>query len=252
MSYNVKLDNFEGPLDLLLFLVRKNEIDIQNIPIVTITQQYMEYIDFMKALNLDIAGEFLVMAATLLYLKSRALLPRTDEEETDEERNTLDELKRQLLEYQQYKDAALRLKEQNILEKDVFTRTTFSEPLPVEDGEVLQEASLFDLLSALKSIIERTGAREDIYEVSVEHLSVKDKISEIMQRLQDCTHNIEFLELFTQTPGRLEIITTFLAVLELIKMQAIKIFQSNNFSKIYIYPISDDLSIQETTTGENV
>ena len=126
MSYHVALKNFEGPLDLLLFLVRKNELDIQDIPIVSITSQYIEYIDMMKALNLDIAGDFLVMASTLLYLKSRALLPKTDdEEEQQEEAAALEELKRQLLEYQQFKDAAERLKEQNILEKDVFARALY-------------------------------------------------------------------------------------------------------------------------------
>ncbi len=123
MNYSVKLDNFEGPLDLLLFLVRKNEVDIQDIPILVITRQYMEYIDIMKSMNLDIAGEFLVMAATLMHIKSRSLLPKTDDDDEDDEAiQSLDELKKQLLEYQQYREAAQTLKEQNILEKDVFTR----------------------------------------------------------------------------------------------------------------------------------
>lgn len=238
MNYNVKLENFEGPLDLLLYLVRKNELDIQQIPIVTITQQYMDYIEIMKALNLDIAGEFLVMAATLLYLKSRAIIPALDENEPAEDRATLDDLKRQLLEYQQYKDAAQHLKEQNILEKDVFTRGFYTEPASDDAGAVLQEASLFDLLTALKKVIERTGAREDILAVSVEQISVKDKISEILQCLQDSAANIEFDALFPASAGKIEIITTFLALLELIKMQAIRIYQNANFSRIYIYAAS--------------
>ena len=110
MNYSVKLDNFEGPLDLLLFLVRKNEVDIQDIPILNITSQYMEYIEIMKSMNLDIAGEFLVMAATLMHIKSRSLLPKSEDDEEDEAMQSLDELKKQLLEYQQYREAAQALK----------------------------------------------------------------------------------------------------------------------------------------------
>ncbi len=240
MTYNVKLDDFEGPLDLLLFLVRKNEIDIQNIPIVLITRQYIEYIDLMKALNLDIAGDFIVMASTLMYLKSRALLPKVDEEEQEEEGNTLEELKKQLLEYQQYREAAQRLKEQNVLEKDVFTRSKIDESPQEEHEIVLREASLFDLLTALKKVLERTGDDPDIFEVSLEHISVKDKISEIMQMLQETEDGIDFNLLFSGMPNKLEIITTFLALLELMKLQAIKVYQNVSFSQINIYPVEDD------------
>jgi len=121
MTYKVKLDIFEGPLDLLLFLIRKNEIDIYDIPIVTIAQQYVEYLELMKALNLEIAGEFLVMAATLIHLKSRSLLPQQEDDlGADEGPDPLEELRRQLIEYQKYKDVALVLREKDILEKDVF------------------------------------------------------------------------------------------------------------------------------------
>lgn len=241
MSYNVKLENFEGPLDLLLYLVRKCELDIQEIPIVLITQQYLEYIEIMKGLNLDIAGEFLVMASTLMYLKSRALLPKTDEDdESAEELETLDDLKRQLLEYQQYKDAAQRLKEQNILEKDVFTRANFAEPLPTGEDVGLSEVSLFDLISALKKVLDRTDEKGDIFEVTMENISIKDKINEIMQKIQDCTDGLEFESLFTSMPSKLEIIATFLALLELIKEQAIRLYQNSSFSRIYIYPVSDE------------
>ena len=242
MTYNVKIENFEGPLDLLLFLVRKNEIDIQNIPIVVITQQYMEYIDIMKALNLDIAGGFIVMAATLMYLKSRSLLPYADEDETEEEKGTLEDLKNQLMEYQKFKDAAQRLREQNILEKDVFTRVKFTEALPDEDTFILREASFFDLLSALKSIIERTGKTDDILELTVEQISVKDKINQIMEMLQESREGIEFRLLFSVNPNKIEIITTFLALLELVKLQAIKVYQNINFSRILVYPADDEIA----------
>ncbi|MBM4310758.1 MAG: segregation/condensation protein A [Deltaproteobacteria bacterium] len=241
MTYHVSLENFEGPLDLLLFLVRKNELDIQNIPIVSITSQYMEYVDLMQALNLDIAGEFLVMASTLMYLKSRALLPKTDDdEEQQEEDATLEALKQQLLEYQQYKDAAERLKEQNILEKDVFARALFAEPAPVDDEAALGQVSLFDLIRAFKTMLDRTDADESEYDVSREEISVKDKIVELLQRLDGQIAGIDFVSLFPDKPSRMQVITTFLAMLELIKMQAVKIYQNSNFSAIYLYPVTDD------------
>jgi segregation and condensation protein A len=250
MDYNVKLENFEGPLDLLLYLVRKNEIDIEKISIVTITSQYMEYVELMKALNLDIAGEFLVMAATLLYLKSRALLPDSgDDEDSEEARSTLEDLKRQLLEYQQYKDAAQRLREQNILEKDVFIRACFNEPA-ADDAPAFREASIFDLLEALKKVLERTGAKGDIMAFTMEHMSVKDKISEILERLEGVQNGIEFEALFDRAPDRIEVITTFLAILELMKMQALKVYQNANFGKLFVYAVTDDEAPVEPTSEE--
>jgi segregation and condensation protein A len=250
MDYNVKLENFEGPLDLLLYLVRKNEIDIQQIPVIAVTSQYMEYLELMKVLNLDIAGEFLVMAATLLYLKSRALLPNCDDDEDSEEaQSTLEDLKRQLLEYQQYKDAAQRLREQNILEKDVFTRACIIEPT-ADDAPAFREASIFELLEALKKVFERTGAQADIMSLTMEHMSVKDRISQILERLEGVKDGIEFEALFEGVPERLDIITTFLAILELIKMQALKVYQNANFSKLYVYGVADDESPGETASEE--
>jgi len=240
MNYSVKLDNFEGPLDLLLFLVRKNEVDIQDIPILVITRQYMEYIEIMKSMNLDIAGEFLVMAATLMHIKSRSLLPKTDDEEDDEAIQSLDELKKQLLEYQQYREAAQTLKEQNILEKDVFTRTTFVEPENKEEGKMLGEAGLFDLLSALKKVIERAADNEFVMEVSVEKLSVKDRMNDLLLMIKGKHEGIQFEDLFNDNVTKLEIITTFLALLELMKHQALKIFQNENFSHIYVYPVEGE------------
>jgi segregation and condensation protein A len=240
MDYNVKLENFEGPLDLLLYLVRKNEIDIEQIQVITITSQYMEYLELMKVLNLDIAGEFLVVAATLLYLKSRALLPACeDDEDSEEAKNTLEDLKRQLLEYQQYKDVAHRLREQNILEKDVFTRACIIEPTS-DEAPAIREASIFELLAALKKVIERTDAKDDILAVTMEHMSVKDKINEILERLEGVKDGVEFDELFDSAPDRLEVITTFLAILELIKMQALKVYQNANFSKMFVYAVTED------------
>jgi segregation and condensation protein A len=240
MSYTVSLENFEGPLDLLLFLVRKNEIEIQDIPIVTITEQYLAYVDLMKALNLDVAGEFLVMAATLIYLKSRSLLPKCDEEEPEDEQTTLDALKRQLLEYEQYKDAALHLKEQNILEKNVFVRACYNDPVPDGDEPVLREISIFELLTALQKVIERSEEPDGSFTVTRDYMSVRDKISEVIEMVQTCPGGLAFEKLFGQSPQRIEVITTFLALLELIKMQAIRIFQNECFQSIYLFPILDE------------
>lgn len=240
MDYSVKLENFEGPLDLLLYLVRKNEIDIEQIQVISITSQYMEYLELMKVLNLDIAGEFLVVAATLLYLKSRALLPACeDDEDAEEAKNTLEDLKRQLLEYAQYQDVAQRLREQNILEKDVFTRACIIEPT-ADDVSAIREVSIFELLSALKKVIERTEAKADIMALTMEHMSVKDKINEILERLAGIKDGIDFEALFEGAPDRLEVITTFLAILELIKMQALKVYQNDNFSKMFVYAVTED------------
>lgn len=239
MAYNVTLENFEGPLDLLLFLVRKNEIDIQDISIILITEQYLKYLEIMKNLNLDIAGQFLVMAATLMQIKSRSLLPKTDLDDAQENETTLDDLKKQLIEYQQYKEAAMSLKDQNILEKDVFVRTVFSEPSLTNEEVVLNEASLFDLMAAFKKILDRSDEK-DALDVTVEQISVKDKINEIMQKIEACKNGMEFTLLFSDVPGRLEIITTFLAMLELMKLQAVKVFQNLSYSRIYIYPVSDE------------
>lgn len=249
MTYTVKLENFEGPLDLLLYLVRKNELDIQEIPIVPVTQQYMEYLEMMQALNLDIAGEFLVMAATLLYLKSRALLPKTDDDNQAEEEQTLEALKKQLLEYQQYKDAAQRLKEQSILDKDVFARSSSPDQILLPADDTLHEANLFDLLHAFRTLLDKAENKGNVIEVTAEEISVKDKILEVLSLLQGKNNGLEFISLFKDNATRLEIITTFLALLELIRRQAVKVYQNRSFSRIYVYPV--DVSVEKEERNNN-
>ncbi len=241
MTYNVKLEHFEGPLDLLLYLVKKNEIDIQNIPVVTITRQYLEYIEIMKSLNLDIAGDFILMAATLIHLKSKALLPDNVDDEGGEEQGTLEDLKRQLIEYQKYKEVALKLKEQNILEKNVFKRPSVSEIdcVDAEDVDIAGDVGLFDLLSALKKVLEKCADKESVMQVSIESMSVKDMMSELLRRVEEKKDGIVFESLFENMGSKNEIITMFLAMLELISKQAIRVFQNENFSSIYIYPVED-------------
>jgi len=238
MTYKVKLEIFEGPLDLLLYLIRKNEIDIYDIHIITITQQYLEYLDLMKALNLEIAGEFLVMAATLMHIKSRSLLPNQDDESAEEQGpDPLEELRRQLIEYQQYRDAALVLKDKDILEKDVFTRSYFEERnLKLGDSAELGDLNLFDLLSALKTVLNKTGNSEALMQLTAEQISVKDKIAWILEMLKD-KKSLTFDSLFKDLCSKIEIVSTFLALLELIRLQAVKVLQQTLFGTIHIYSI---------------
>jgi len=253
MTYKVKLDIFEGPLDLLLFLIRKNEIDIYDIPIVTIAQQYMEYLELMKALNLEIAGEFLVMAATLMHIKSRALIPQQEEEANlDQGPDPLEELRRQLIEYQKYKDAALALKEKEILEKDVFTRSCFEDIMAKETEQPAQgELSLYDLLTALKNILNKSDDKNALLQVTAEQISVKDKILWILEVLKN-NKTVTFDALFVGSKTQKEIISTFLALLELIKLQAVRVLQHTPFGLIYIYSIEERENERAATAPSSV
>ncbi len=238
MTYKVKLEIFEGPLDLLLYLIRKNELDIYDISIITITQQYLEYLDLMKALNLEIAGEFLVMAATLMHIKSRSLLPnQEDENDVEQGPDPLEELRRQLLEYQKFKDAAHALKDHEILEKDVFTRSYFEERnLKTGDTAEISDISLFDLLNALKTILKKAGNSEAFMEVTAEQISVKDRINWILDILKT-RKSLTFEALFADMQNKVEIVSTFLALLELIRLQAVQVLQQSLFGTIHIYAV---------------
>jgi segregation and condensation protein A len=237
LPLNVKLEAFEGPLDLLLHLIKKNEVDIYDIPITVITQQYLQYLEIMKTLNLDIAGEFLLMAATLLHIKSKMLLPPSEDENEEEEEKAEDpraELVRRLLEYQRYKEAALDLTKGPLLDRDVFARSLMDEGLLKGVEEAPEgEASLFDLLEAIKKVLQ-TASPEEFQEISLDHLSIKDKINQIMERLWE-SESLTFTELFTATTLRKEIIVTFLGLLELLRLRMVKILQPDPFGVIRIY-----------------
>jgi segregation and condensation protein A len=241
----VKLDIFEGPLDLLLYLIRKNEVDIYDIPIATITEQYLEYLDLMTVLNLDIAGEYLVMAATLTKIKSKMLLPPVEDDEGEEEADLQAELMEHLLEYQHYKEVAYQLKNRELLEKNIFTRLQADEQVTEDkrDGEVI-EVSLFDLVDALRKVIEKKDLPGNLLEVNVERISVKDKIADIILTLKE-KQEIIFQTIFDALSTKYEIIVTFLAVLELMRLRAIKVFQVHPHGEIRIIALKTDLSIQD-------
>jgi segregation and condensation protein A len=230
-TYTVRLEMFEGPLDLLLHLINKNELDITNIPITPITEQYLEYLKLMKVLNLDIAGEYLLMASTLLYIKSRTLLPPSVEEEEEEEEDPRAELVRRLLEYQKYKEAASKLEKRPMLDRDFFIR---SNPVEFEDAEEEKvDVSLFELLEAFRKILERVKV-EEFHEVILDRLSVEEKFQEIFSLLQREKRSMAFHHLFPEQASRRVIIITFLAILELVKMKLVRIFQLASFETIRI------------------
>lgn len=250
MSYKVKLDIFEGPLDLLLYLIKKNEVDIYDIPIAIITEQYLEYMDLMKVLNLDRVGEFLVMAATLIKIKSKMLLPPAEDIEEDEDGvDPRTELLEHLLEYQRYKEAAHQLKNRDLIEKDIFTRIQRDEDIPKTDKDsTVIEVSLFDLVDALRKVIERKDLSDQFMEVTVEKFSVKDKMVEILQKLKEIQHII-FVSLFDELSTKYEIIVAFLAILELVRLRAVKIYQVQPHGEIRIISLRGEIQMGDITAG---
>ncbi len=235
LPYTFRLEGFEGPLDLLLHLIQKNELDIFNIPIALITEQYLEYLQLIKVLNLDVAGEYLLMASTLLHIKSKMLLPISSEEEEEEEEDPRAELIRRLLEYQKYKQAAGELEKRPLLDRDVFIRLVTAEP-GEEHEEERVEVNLFELLEAFRQVLERVKL-ESVHEVILEHLSVEDKIQEILTILEREKRSMAFHRLFPEQASRKVVIITLLAILELVKMKRIRIFQLVPFETIRVSPI---------------
>ncbi len=233
-AYTVRLEAFEGPLDLLLHLIQKNEIDIFNIPIALITEQYLQYLKWMKTLNLDIAGEYLLMASTLLHIKSKMLLPQPSSEEEEEGEDPRAELVRRLIEYQKYKTAATELLQRPMLDRDVFVRLVSPEEEAPEEQTI--EVNLFELIDAFRKVLER-AKEESFHEVILDRLSVEDKVQEILLLLQKEKRSLPFHLLFPEQASRRLIIVTFLAILELVKAKWIRVFQAAPFETIRISPI---------------
>lgn len=232
MEYNVKLKTFTGPLDLLLHLVRKNELDIFEIPIAQITDEYLQYIELLKELNLELAGEFLVYASTLMYLKSRSLLPaeqKTEEEILDEQQQ-LQELKEKLAEYEKFKKLALTLEQRQKGEEQLFARE-LSLFIP-EDEETTIDATLFELMDAFAFIL-KEAEKDKFFEITKDEITVKEKIAFITDTIKK-KNKIVFSSLFKNEKSRQGIIVTFMALLELIRLKKIKIKQSSIFGKIWL------------------
>jgi segregation and condensation protein A len=241
-GYDIQLENFEGPLDLLLHLIKKSEMDIYDIPIAVVTNQYLGILDAMKTLNLDIAGEFLLMAATLLHIKSKMLLPKMVEDETEEEEeDPRAELVRRLLEYQKYKQVSETLETTPQLGRDLFVRAA-PEPEILEETESgFVAVGLYDLLEALREVL-KEKPEEMVHEVNIEQLSITDRINSILSHLQG-KESLAFLDLFSSTVQRNEVIVTFLALLELVKMRMVRFMQNTHHGTIWLFP---SVSIDET------
>ena len=233
-AYPVRLDAFEGPLDLLLHLIRKHELSIYDIPIAAITRQYLDYIDVMQEMNLDVAGEFLVMAATLIHIKSRMLLPRADPTQEDAEDDPREALIRRLLEHQKFKAAAELLHERETLRSAQWTRP--DGPIAQIAGEAPEpevEVDLFSLIAAFRQIIERAKQRPKLYLPS-EQIRIEDRIEQLMTKLSE-TDACGFEDLFADIQTRAGMVVTFLAMLEMIRLKLIRVFQVGSMGPIRVY-----------------
>ncbi len=236
----LKLDAFEGPLDLLLHLIRSQQLDIRDIPIALVTEQYLACLELMKELDIDVAGEWLVMAATLLHVKSKTLLPA--EPAAGEEEDGGDprvELARRLLEYERYREAAAALGAHDLLGRDVFARTfpapDLDDPAVVETGpRPFEPVSVFELLAAFgRALVSQPKAA--VHEVAMERVSLADKIAELLDRLA-VRESLAFEDLFPAAATRADIVVSFLAVLELIRLRVIRAYQAGPFGPIRLFP----------------
>ncbi|MFO7831074.1 MAG: segregation/condensation protein A [Desulfuromonadaceae bacterium] len=238
MAYEIKLDQFEGPLDLLLHLVHKNEMDIQDIRIATITAQYLKHLEMMKARNMDVASEFLVMAATLLHLKSRTLLPPSRADLEDEEGgDPEEELKARLLEYQRYKEGAQKLEEFPRLFRDVFPRPSLdheAEDLACRVVDADINISIYDLVRALDRVL-RPKPQPAVHKVEGGAISITQGVHMLLHHLHG-KERVSFQRCFSSATTRLEVVVQFVALLELARLQLLELQQHSSGGMIYLYP----------------
>ncbi|MGD1083661.1 MAG: segregation/condensation protein A [Verrucomicrobiota bacterium] len=234
-EYKIKFEVFEGPLDLLLHLIKKEEVDIYEVNLTRLATQFIEYIEVMRLLDLDIAGEFLVMASTLMYIKSRELLPKDLQAPTDEEDEGEDprwELIRQLVAYKKFKDAAAQLQVREIEQENTFPRLPVRPDVP-PPAPPKSEVSLFDLINAINTVLKRVGRRGDLRDIFEDKWSVSERI-EFLLKLTAEKGLVRFSDLFANATSRSEVVCTFLALLELIRLKKLVCFQSEDFGEIEI------------------
>ena len=243
-EYKVKFEVFEGPLDLLLYLIKKEEVDIYEVNLTRLATQFIEYIETMRLLDLEIAGEFLVMAATLMYIKSRELLPVDQQAQVEGEEEGEDprwELIRQLVEYKKFKDAAAQLQVLEARQEDVFPRTPgkleFAAASPTRS-----EASIFDLVNAVNVVLKRFSQREDLRDIFEDKWTVSEKIEHLMRVLSE-RPSVRFSELFEGVTSRSEVVVTFLALLELIRLKRLTAVQREPFGEIEICRVTPALAV---------
>jgi segregation and condensation protein A len=234
MSYRVKLEVFEGPLDLLLHLIKKEELDIYDIPVARITDEYLQYLSLLETMNLDVAGEFLVMAATLTHIKSRMLLPPSEDQTDEPDEDPRTDLVQQLVEYQRYREAALALGERAILSRDVFRRDPAAPATDQGEGIRLRDVTIGDLLEAFREVMER-ALRESFHEIVTEEISVEECVELIVRRME-IDGPLRFRDLFAGAPTKQRLVATFLALLELVKRQRIEARQDEECAEILLFP----------------
>ena len=229
MTYEVKLEAFEGPLELLLHLIKKNEIDIYDIPIALITEQYLEMIDLMQSLNLAVAGEFLVMAATLIHIKSKMLLPVPEADDSEQEDPRMDLVTR-LLEYQRFKAASEQFEERESLWRDIYPRGETKGPELRPEEVPISDLNLYDLIGALNALL---ANRSDpiVMELTTEVLTVKEKIQHILDEMAS-VESLLFESLFAKVFNRHAVIVTFLALLEVIRLGLVRVLQQDLFGPL--------------------
>ena len=234
-DYKVRLEIFEGPLDLLLYLIKRDELDIYDISLEQITRQYLEYLQAFKELNIDVAGEFVVMAANLIYLKSRSLLPVDQQppEENAEDDDPRWDLIRQLIEYKKFKEAAAQLNARALEQAQIFSRIGDGLSVVPDAPLRLGEVGIFQLINAFQTVLKRVATRENLQDIFGEHFTVSDKIECILERVSEGVA-LRFSELFETVASRVEIVVTFLALLELIRLKQVRATQNNPFDEIGI------------------
>lgn len=232
-NFRLELPTFEGPLDLLLHLIRKHELDVLDLPISFITDRYLEYLGLMERLNLDIASEYLVMAATLAHIKSKSLLPAVPNDQDDgqeEQGDPREELIRRLLEYQKYKRAAEELGARSLVGRDVFPRgMAVEEP---EEEPPLASTSVFRLLDAFSAVMKRHQGSL-AFEVSAERITIQERIAEVLERLRE-HRSVQFDELFVGLKTTYDVVVTFLALLEMAKARMVRVYQSASDAPLHI------------------
>jgi segregation and condensation protein A len=233
-AYTVRLDQFTGPLDLLIHLIKKNELNVYDIPIALITAQYLDYLEILEELNLDIAGEFIVMAATLIHIKSRMLLPRPDASQEDPEEDPRALLVNRLLEYQKFKAAANLLHEREELRSAQWQRPDQRvAEIAGDEYETEVEVDLFSLMAAFKTVLDRAKQRPKMA-IPGAQVSIEARIERLLARLSE-TEACGFEDLFEDADTRQDLIVTFLALLEMIRTRVVRVFQAGMFGAIRVY-----------------
>src|SRR5947209_3785666 len=251
-EYKVKFEVFEGPLDLLLYLIKREEVDIYEVNLTKLARQFIEYIDTMRLLYLEVAGEFLVMAATLMYIKSRELLPVDQQAQTDGEDDGEDprwELIRQLVEYKKFKDAAAQLAVLEARQEDVFPRVPGKQEFELQEPR-RAEASIFDLVNAVNGVLQRLSKRDEQRDIFEDKWTVSEKIEHLLRLLTERS-SLNFSELFAGVTSRSEVVVTFLALLELIRLKQLAAVQSEAFGEIEICKANSPLAMNLPSIAAN-